>query len=179
MNTRTLQSAPRTSSAVPRRRPSPATSETSSGERAGLADGAQAAAPSARADVMTRPPRAVRPCIIPYAASEGRMRAVISLTLALAAGCSGPPGLSPAALPYQQPAVPWARMTAQQKQDYMRSTVMPEMRALFVRFDPHRYPKMGCSPCHMRTTGSPDYRMPNLDLPLDPSTCAEGPGTDP
>ena len=107
------------------------------------------------------------------------MRAVISLTLALAAGCSGPPGLSPAALPDQRPAVPWAGMTAQQKQDYMRSTVMPEMRALFVRFDPHRYPKMGCSPCHMRTTGSPDYRMPNLDLPLDPSTCAEGPGTDP
>lgn len=74
--------------------------------------------------------------------------------------------------------MPWDRMTPQQKHEYMRSTVMPEMRALFVRFDPHRYAKMGCAPCHARGPGEPDFRMPNEDLPLDPTEC-EKPGSDP
>ena len=104
----------------------------------------------------------------------------LALTLAVAAGCRGPQGGPSAAAPSgQQPPVPWARMTPQQKYDYMRSAVMPEMRALFARFDPHRYAEMGCSPCHARGPGNPDYLMPNDDLLLDPSACVEVPGSDP
>jgi hypothetical protein len=48
----------------------------------------------------------------------------------------------------------------------MRTTFMPEMKAAFVRFDPHRYPKMGCSPCHAKRSNPDDYRMPNPNLRL-------------
>ena len=110
----------------------------------------------------------------------GSCRALaLALVVAVAAGCSGSPGPSPAASADPGSVLPWERMTPRQKQDYMRSTVMPTMRELFVRFDPHRYPKMGCSPCHTRSSGTPDYRMPNDDLLLDPSTCEPGPGADP
>ena len=99
-----------------------------------------------------------------------------ALLLVVAGGCGAS---SPAPSASKGPPVPFATMTAQQKYDYMVSTVMPEMRALFVKFDPHRYPRMGCTPCHSRAPGTPDYRMPNEDLPLDPSKCEPGPGSDP
>ena len=101
------------------------------------------------------------------------------LTLAVAAGCSGSRGPSVAPASGQEPPVPWERMTAQGKYEYMHVTVMPEMRALFARFDPHRYASMGCAPCHARGRGTPDYRMPNEDLLLDPAACIEVPGSDP
>ena len=103
-----------------------------------------------------------------------------AIVLALpAAACTGAQSPSPAARSTQAPAVPWLRMTPEQKYEYMRTTVMPEMKALFMRFDPHRYAAMGCVPCHTRGPGPPDYKMPNIDLPLDPSTCEPGPGADP
>ncbi len=75
--------------------------------------------------------------------------------------------------------MPWGDMSPRQKQDYMRTTVMPEMRALFVKFDAHRYRHMDCTPCHTRDRVNTDYRMPNEDLLLDPATCTDAPGGDP
>jgi hypothetical protein len=68
-------------------------------------------------------------------------------------------------------------MLPDQKEAYMREAVMPVMRTLFARHDPHRYTNMGCTPCHAR--GRPGYKMPNEDLLLDPASCAEVPGADP
>ncbi|MFI5298033.1 MAG: hypothetical protein ACHREM_08040 [Polyangiales bacterium] len=98
---------------------------------------------------------------------------------AVAAGCRGSPGASAAAPSDAVPAVPWDDMTVQQKDAYMRSTVMPEMRAVFSKFDPVRYSRMGCTPCHARGRGSDKYWMPNEDLLLDPASCEEVPGSDP
>jgi hypothetical protein len=46
---------------------------------------------------------------------------------------------------------------------------MPRMKALFMAFDPHRYPKMACTPCHETA----EWRMPNADLLLDPACGGE------
>ncbi|HEX7602035.1 MAG TPA: hypothetical protein VF316_10535 [Polyangiaceae bacterium] len=103
----------------------------------------------------------------------------LALALAVAAGCSGAQGPTAASPSGPAPFVPWERMTPPQKEEFMRSRVMPEMLAMFARFDPHRYAKMGCTPCHARGPGDPDYRMPNIDLPLNPAACADVPGSDP
>jgi hypothetical protein len=101
---------------------------------------------------------------------------VLAVSLVVATACGGSLGASTQTPASPQLGKPWSRLSVQQKDDYMRSTVMPEMRAVFARFDPHRYAKMGCSPCHARGRGKLDYRMPNEDLLLDPAACAEVPG---
>lgn len=86
--------------------------------------------------------------------------------LVLLAACTGASASSPAAM------VPWDSMNRDQKMAYMKSTVAPRMKAIFMEYDPHKYPKMDCVPCHTsnRAVG---WKMPNPDLALDPS-CISG-----
>jgi len=108
-----------------------------------------------------------------------RWRAACVASLAVTSACGGASARpSPPIVPHEPPVV-WDRMTEPQKEDYMRSTVMPEMREVFARFDPHRYANMGCAPCHARGRRDGSYRMPNEELLLDPTKCSEDPGGDP
>jgi len=123
---------------------------------------------------MTGPPhRSGRSCPIREA------WCALALSLAAAAGCRSSEGRSAEVPSAREPVVIWDAMTPQQKEEFMRSTVMPEMRAVFARFDPHRYARMGCTPCHARGRRKQPYLMPNEDLLLDPKACAEVPGSDP
>ncbi len=103
---------------------------------------------------------------------------VLVLVMTTAAACGATRAEAPATPAQRAPAVTWDHMTQGEKYAYMTRTVMPEMRDLFVKFDPHRYPKMDCIPCHVRGRAA-DYRMPNPDLRLDPDACGAAPTTDP
>ncbi len=95
--------------------------------------------------------------------SNRRSVVLVIAAAALLGSCGGPS--QPAA---PQPAtVAWDSMNPAQKLAYMKTTVLPRMKALFMEYDPHRYPKMDCVPCHSadRARG---WKMPNPDLTLDP-----------
>lgn len=70
------------------------------------------------------------------------------------------------------PRGPWSAMTGAERAQYMQDVVMPRMRAVFAEFDPHRYPKMGCVPCHS-TDKARGWKMPNPDL-LVAESCISG-----
>jgi len=108
-----------------------------------------------------------------------RRRYPLVAALIVMTGCGRPVRVAEATAAAPTSGIVWDHMTTEQRADYMRSTVMPEMRAMFARFDPHRYSRMGCTPCHARGRGSADFRMPNEDLLLDPTACADVPGNDP
>jgi hypothetical protein len=64
--------------------------------------------------------------------------------------------------------VAWGAMNQDQKMEYMKASVMPQMLAVFSEYDAHKYPKVGCAPCHSRDRAV-GWKMPNPDLALDPS----------
>ena len=63
----------------------------------------------------------------------------------------------------------WADMNHDQRMAYMRETVMPEMKALFVEFDGERYADFGCGTCHGEDAREVGFEMPNGLAPLDPA----------
>ena len=102
--------------------------------------------------------------------TRGRTLRVVGalVALTLASACGAPSRSSSPA----HDRLAWDSMNPAQKMAYMQTTVMPRMTEVFMELDPHKYPKMGCVPCH-----SPDrargWKMPNPDLMLDPS-CLSG-----
>jgi len=61
----------------------------------------------------------------------------------------------------------WNSLSLARKYAFMVDVVTPRMRKLFLDFDPHRYPRMSCTPCHKRNSRPGDFQMPNPDLLLD------------
>ncbi|MBI2395272.1 MAG: hypothetical protein HYV09_37230 [Deltaproteobacteria bacterium] len=92
---------------------------------------------------------------------------VVTLYVALSLGaCAG----AHRAPPKQPEWGPWSAMTPQQKHDYMTEVVMPEVKRVFVAFDPHAYPKADCTLCHGKDE---DSKMPNPDLLLEPEAVVQ------
>lgn len=93
---------------------------------------------------------------------------VVILAVAVAvAACAG------AARKTADPAArPWDAMSPAQRHAYMTETVMPEMKALFVAHDEHRYANMTCATCHGRDQG---LAMPSRDLRLEPEAATSAP----
>lgn len=61
----------------------------------------------------------------------------------------------------------YGEMSRAQKLAYMHDTVMPQMKAIFVEFDRHRYDKMTCATCHGQDGAKRGFRMPSPDLLLE------------
>ena len=74
-----------------------------------------------------------------------------------------------------EPATPqtWADMNHDQRMTYMRETVMPEMKTLFVAFDSERFADFGCQTCHGEDARAVGFGMPNGLAPLDPAHIPE------
>ncbi|MCE9573734.1 MAG: hypothetical protein K8W52_11315 [Deltaproteobacteria bacterium] len=51
-----------------------------------------------------------------------------------------------------------------EKMDFMKTRVMPEMGALFTKFDPVKYAKPDCVLCHGKGVEDGSFEMPNEDL---------------
>jgi hypothetical protein len=66
----------------------------------------------------------------------------------------------------------WKDMNKEQRAKFMRETVVPKMKPLFVAFN-GKYEKFGCGTCHGAGAADKSFKMPNPQLPVLPAT-AEG-----
>jgi hypothetical protein len=63
--------------------------------------------------------------------------------------------------------IDWEKMNENARKKYMKSTVLPEMRKLFVGFN-KKYKDMSCATCHGEKAAENKFKMPNPDLPKLP-----------
>jgi hypothetical protein len=63
--------------------------------------------------------------------------------------------------------IDWEKMNQSQRKKYMKATVLPEMKKLFVGFD-KKYKDMTCMTCHGDKAVENKFKMPNADLPKLP-----------
>jgi cytochrome c553 len=91
--------------------------------------------------------------------------------LAADAGAKAPGAAPEAAPPPARPMakIDWNAMDKKQRKDYMKKTVMPEMKKVFMEADAKRYKKMNCVTCH-GAGANKDFKMPNPELPKLPVT---------
>jgi hypothetical protein len=83
------------------------------------------------------------------------------------------PGAGPTeSAPGGGPPMPWASMTKDQRKDYMKTTVMPQMKQTFIAFNADRYKAMNCVTCHGDGVADGKFTMPNPKLPKLPASPA-------
>jgi len=64
--------------------------------------------------------------------------------------------------------IDWDKMDVNQKKKYMKTTVLPTMKKLFVAVDKKHYAKMNCQTCHGEKAADNKFKMPNAELPKLP-----------
>jgi len=67
-------------------------------------------------------------------------------------------------------AVNWAAMSKEQRKDYMKTVVMPQMKQTFIAFNPDRYRGLNCVTCHGEGATDGKFNMPNPRLPKLPNS---------
>lgn len=71
------------------------------------------------------------------------------------------------------PKIDWATMTFDQKRKYMKTTVLPEMKKLFISYDAKEFKNMNCVTCHGDGVEDGKFKMPNARLPKLPKPTAQ------
>lgn len=73
-------------------------------------------------------------------------------------------------VPTDPPAadMPFKDMDHAQRKAFMKEVVVPEMKALFVAFDP-KFESMNCATCHGEGAADGSFEMPNPGLPVLPA----------
>jgi hypothetical protein len=77
-----------------------------------------------------------------------------------------------AAAPAAAPAakkIEWDKMSVADKRKYMKSTVLPTMKKLFVEADAKHYKAMNCATCHGKKAEAVKFKMPSAELPKLPA----------
>ena len=64
--------------------------------------------------------------------------------------------------------IDWDKMDVNAKKKYMKSTVLPQMKKLFVAVDKKHYAKMNCQTCHGEKAADNKFKMPSAELPKLP-----------
>jgi hypothetical protein len=64
--------------------------------------------------------------------------------------------------------IDWEKMNESQRKKYMKATVLPEMKKLFVGFD-KKYKSMTCLTCHGQKAVENKFKMPTAELPKLPA----------
>ncbi len=57
------------------------------------------------------------------------------------------------------------KLTHDEKVDFMKKKVMPNMKPLFVKFDGKKFAKFNCKTCHGKDADKRKFKMPNPGLP--------------
>jgi hypothetical protein len=65
--------------------------------------------------------------------------------------------------------IDWEKMNESQRKAYMKKTVLPTMKKLFVGFDSKKYKDMSCATCHGEKAAETKFKMPNPELPKLPA----------
>jgi hypothetical protein len=63
--------------------------------------------------------------------------------------------------------IDWEKMDVGQRKKYMKTTVLPQMKKLFVGFN-KKYGDMSCGTCHGGRATEVKFKMPNAELPKLP-----------
>ena len=74
----------------------------------------------------------------------------------------------PAAAAADAKKIDWDKMTVDEKKKYMKTTVLPQMKKLFVAVDKKHYAKMDCQTCHGEKAAENKFKMPSAELPKLP-----------
>jgi hypothetical protein len=90
-------------------------------------------------------------------------RTSMALCLLLAA-CNGGEESAPAPEPTN-----YEDMSFQQREVFMTDVVLPQMKEIFVAFDP-KFSTMDCKTCHGGGASDGSYAMPSQDIPKLPAT---------
>jgi hypothetical protein len=101
--------------------------------------------------------------------------AVAALACAERTASAPPPAAATAAAPTanksaRPPEIAWADMNKEQRLEYMKTVVAPQMKQAFVNFSPDRYGRMNCVTCHGDSATEGSFKMPNPKLPKLPAT---------
>ena len=64
--------------------------------------------------------------------------------------------------------IDWEKMDENAKKKYMKTTVLPTMKKLFVGVDKKHYSNMNCQTCHGEKAVENKFKMPNPSLPKLP-----------
>src|SRR4051794_4142570 len=64
--------------------------------------------------------------------------------------------------------IDWEHMSKAERKKYMKTTVLPKMKALFVEFDAKHYKSFNCATCHGDKAAEVKFKMPNPQLPKLP-----------
>ncbi len=116
----------------------------------------------------TPPPEAPPPAPPTAPAPPETAPPVASASVAPEADAAAPAvsaSAAPVASAPSGPNPPWDAMTKEQKTDYMKTAVMPKMKAEFQAFDGTKYASFGCRTCHGKGAKAGTFKMPNPDLP--------------
>jgi hypothetical protein len=84
------------------------------------------------------------------------------------AAAADPAPAAPAAPAADGKKIDWAKMSVAEKKKYMKATVLPTMKKLFVEVDPKRYKSMNCATCHGKKAAEVKFKMPSAELPKLP-----------
>jgi hypothetical protein len=57
------------------------------------------------------------------------------------------------------------KLSHEEKMKFMKTKVMPTMKAAYRKFDPVKFAKFGCKTCHGKHAKANKYKMPNPGLP--------------
>ncbi len=92
-------------------------------------------------------------------------RSLVTLAAGLmAAGCSSTDERSAAKKSGIGPPQAWETMTHAAKKTYMQTVVLPEMKKVFMAWDPDSFADFSCETCHGLDAVETKFSMPNPDL---------------
>jgi len=96
------------------------------------------------------------------------MRFTSLALIALLAACGG--SKTPAATAPAAPApTAYKDMNLDQRKAFMEKVVLPEMKTVFVAFEP-KFGEMNCKTCHGKGAEDGTFEMPSAELPVLPNT---------
>jgi hypothetical protein len=73
-----------------------------------------------------------------------------------------------AAAPAGEKKIDWEHMSKAERKKYMKTTVLPKMKAVFQEFDAKAFKKFSCETCHGKKATETNFKMPNAELPKLP-----------
>jgi hypothetical protein len=89
----------------------------------------------------------------------------LAMMLSIAmAGCGSKTNAIKKDLP-PAPTVKFDDMTAEQRADFMKTTVVPTMKPLFQKHNADKFKDFGCKTCHGEGASQGEFNMPNEALP--------------